>query len=325
MILTRTPFRISFVGGGSDLPSFYRHHPGAVLSTSINKYMYISSHKFFEEDKIRLKYSKVETVMGTSNIRHPIFKETLTQFDVNGGIEFASIADVPAGTGMGSSSSFAVGLLHNLYVIRGELVTKEQLAQKACEIEIQKLGEPIGKQDQYAAAYGGLNMIHFFPDDSVKVEKIQLREDFLDELQKNLILYYIGAQRKASEILEEQKQNIEEDQKKNILIEMTHLVNELKATLVENNMDQFGTLLDRNWKLKKRLAGKITNTKIDDAYALAIKNGALGGKLLGAGGGGFLLFYCQAKRQEALSNALGLRQFDFKFEHEGSKVIRIID
>ncbi|MFY0599617.1 MAG: hypothetical protein JXR03_08085 [Cyclobacteriaceae bacterium] len=322
MIITKTPFRISFVGGGSDLPDFYREHPGAVLSTSIDKYMYISSHRFFEPDKIRMKYSKTETVESISDITHPIFKEALKKFQVEGGLELSSIADVPSGTGMGSSSSFTVGLLHNLYATKGIHVSKEQLAKEACEIEIEKLGEPIGKQDQYAAAYGGLNIIRFNSDETVSVENIYLSNTILSTLQDNLIMFYTGSQRKANEILSEQKTNTKAADKKATLIEMTQLVDELKVLLTSGQLDDFGKLLHHNWLLKKQLASKISNTDINDAYDLALKNGALGGKLLGAGGGGFLLFYCEKEKQPDLIRAMEkFRRIEFGLEHEGSKVI----
>lgn len=322
MIITKTPFRISFVGGGSDLKEFYQEHQGAVLSTTINKYMYISSHRFFEPDKIRMKYSKTETVENIEEITHPIFKETLKQFDIDGGLELSSIADVPAGTGMGSSSSFTVGLLHNLYAIKGQHVSKEKLAQQACDIEINKLREPIGKQDQYAAAYGGLNIFRFNTDESVDVENIYLHNNVRKNLQDNLVMFYTGSQRKANEILAEQKTNTKSTNKKSTLIEMTQLVDELKSCLVNEQLDDFGKLLHQNWLLKKQLASKISNSQIDDAYNLAIKNGALGGKLLGAGGGGFLLFYCEKEKQPQLIEAMKkFRKIDFGLEHEGSKVI----
>lgn len=322
MIITRTPFRISFVGGGSDLPDFYREFPGAVLSTTINKYMYISSHHFFESDKIRMKYSKTETVETLEEITHPIFKEVFKQFDIHGGLELSSIADVPAGTGMGSSSSFTVGLLHNLYAARGEHVSKERLASEACDVEINRLGEPIGKQDQYAAAYGGLNIFRFNTDETVSVEKLYLKKELTAALSENLVMFYTGAQRKANEILSEQKKNTQAADKKTVLREMTLLVDDLKAALTAGNLQNFGQLLHQNWLLKKSLASKISNNDIDDAYDLAMKNGALGGKLLGAGGGGFLLFYCEKENQPRLIDALKkLRKIDFDLEHEGSKVI----
>lgn len=325
MIITRTPFRISFVGGGSDLPSFYQKHPGAVLSTSINKYMYISSHRFFEADKVRVKYSKTETVENISRLEHPIFREVFKKFGVEGGIEFSSIADVPAGTGMGSSSSFTVGLLNNLYAGRGNEISKSELAKEACHIEIDLLGEPIGKQDQYAAAFGGLNILRFQSDESVSVEKIDLSAQIQDHLQDNLVLFYTGSQRSASKILSEQKASLDDKDKFNLLVEMTSLVDDLRDSLIANNIGEFGRILNANWEMKRSLTRKISNSAIDDAYSLALKNGAIGGKLLGAGGGGFLLFVCPPEHQSGLASALKLRKFDFSFDNEGSKVIYFAD
>ncbi len=322
MIITRTPFRISFVGGGSDLESFYSHHEGAVLSTSINKYMYISSHKYFEADKIRVKYSQTETVNHPSELKHPIFRTAFAACNIEGGIEVSSIADVPSGTGMGSSSSFTVGLIHNLYTWNHQAVSKEMLAQAACDIEINQLKEPIGKQDQYAAAYGGLNIFRFQSNGNVLVEPLYLQKDVLDTLEDNLVMFYYGNQRSASQILSEQKQNNAQSAKQDNLKQMVALVDELKVALFNGNLEAFGKILHVNWLLKKELASQISNSEIDDIYHLAMKNGAIGGKLLGAGGGGFLLFYCDKSKQVNLIKALHkLPFFEFKFDHEGSKLI----
>ncbi len=322
MIITRTPFRISFVGGGSDLESFYSLHAGAVLSTSINKYMYISSHKYFEEDKIRVKYSQTETVHKASELQHPIFKTALQQFNIEGGIEISSIADVPSGTGMGSSSSFTVGVLHNLYTWNRQFASKEMLASGACDIEINQLKEPIGKQDQYAAAYGGLNIIRFNTNGTVNVEPLFIKKEIYHSLENNLVMFYYGNQRSASSILSEQKNNNSQEDKRKNLIEMVSLVDDLKNCLYNENLNDFGKILHQNWLLKKQLASQISNGEIDDIYNLAMKNGALGGKLLGAGGGGFLLFYCEKEKQINLIKALHkLHYFPFKFDNEGSKII----
>ncbi|MBS1491294.1 MAG: GHMP kinase [Bacteroidetes bacterium] len=326
MIITRTPFRISFVGGGSDLRSFYEQHPGAVLSTSINKYMYISSHKFFEEDKIRVKYSQTETVLGTKELQHPILRTVLDEYHVKGGLEFSSIADVPAGTGLGSSSSFTVCLLHNLNVLFHRPFSKEQLAGEACRVEIDLLKEPIGKQDQYAAAVGGLNVIGFQPDGKVTIDRVKMKEAAYHQLQKNLLMFYTGDQRSASAILSEQNKNNTKEEKFNALKQMVELVYETKSVLEHERLDDFGKILHENWLLKKTLASGITNRAIDEAYEAALKNGAMGGKLLGAGGGGFLLFYCPPPQQEKLIAALkSFRKFDFKFDTEGTQLIHISD
>jgi len=327
MIVTKTPFRISFVGGGSDLESFYRHYQGAVLSTTINKYMYISSHYFFDEDKIRIKYSKTETVADINEIQHPIVKEVIREFKINGALEISSNADVPTGTGLGSSSAFTVGLLHNLYTMLGEHVSKKRLAEEACDIEINKLKEPIGRQDQYAVAFGGLNIIEFNPDGTVNVEPIHLKKEVYEVLEDNLVMFYTGENREASSILTEQKQNLESNKDKiNILKRMVSLVPQMQETLHKGDLHKFGDILHQNWAFKQQLASKITNIYIDDLYTKALKNGAVGGKILGAGGGGFLLFYCEKKNQDQLRKALfPLRELKFKFDNEGSKIIYIGD
>ena len=322
MIISKTPFRISFVGGGSDLPAFYEQYPGAVLSTSINRYMYISSHSFFEPDKIRTKYSITETVASLQELKHPILKEALQMMNIQGGIEISSIADVPSGTGMGSSSSFTVGVLHNLYAYTNRHASKEQLAREACEIEIHRLQEPIGKQDQYAAAYGGLNVIEFHRDGTVSVIPLHLSREVNKQLENSLFMFYTGDQRKASSILAEQKKNVDQREKFDALKQMVALVYELRDALHAGRLDDFGRLMHENWLLKRKLASGISNPFIDEAYEAGLKAGALGGKLLGAGGGGFLLFYCPPEKASQLKEALHkLRPFDFGFDRDGSKII----
>jgi D-glycero-alpha-D-manno-heptose-7-phosphate kinase len=326
MIITRTPFRISFVGGGSDMETFYTRHAGAVLSTSINKYMYLSSHRYFFRDQLRVKYSETETVNNVDEIKHPLLRECMKKVGVISGMEISSIADIPSGTGMGSSSSFTVGLLHCLYVIKREYVTQEQLAREACEIEIDILGEPIGKQDQYAAAFGGLNIIHFHPNGDVRVEPLYVKNDTYSELRDNLLMFYVGNQRKASDILSEQKKNASHEEKFNILRSMVMLVSDLRNCLYKGQLHDFGKIMHENWILKQKLASQITNNEIDDIYKTGISAGASGGKLLGAGGGGFMLFYCEKPNQKKLIDALKpLEKFDFAFEREGSKLIYFAD
>ncbi len=326
MIITRTPFRISFVGGGSDMETFYTRHPGAVLSTSINKYMYISSHRFFFPGQIRVKYSETETVNHIDELRHPLLRESMRKTGITSGIEISSIADIPSGTGMGSSSSFTVGLLHCLYANKREFITKEQLAREACEIEIDILGEPIGKQDQYAAAFGGLNIIHFHPNGDVRIEPLYVKNDVYRKLQENLLMFYVGNQRKASDILTEQKKNASHEEKFNVLRSMVLLVSDLRSCLYTSHLQDFGKILHENWILKQKLASQITNPEIDEIYRTGIHSGAEGGKLLGAGGGGFMLFYCEKENQQKLMDALKpLVKYDFAFEREGSKLIHFAD
>lgn len=326
MIITRTPFRISFFGGGSDFEEFYNQSEGAVLSTTINKYMYVSSHYFFYEDKIRVKYSQTETVTNIDELKHPIFREVLKKFKIRGGIEISSNADILAGTGLGSSSSFTVGLLHNLYTVFGKLVTKKRLAEEACRIEIERLKEPIGKQDQYAVAFGGLNVIRFNPTYTVIVEPIHLKKDVYKTLQDNLFMFYICKQRKASSILADQKKNIKSKNKMVILKKMVDLVWEMRDALYQGDIHVFGEMLNKSWILKQQLSSKISNQYINDLYEKGLKNGAVGGKLLGAGGGGFMLFYCEKKNQERLIKAMSpLNKLSFKLENEGTKLIYIGD
>jgi D-glycero-alpha-D-manno-heptose-7-phosphate kinase len=326
MIITRTPFRISFVGGGSDMETFYSRHAGAVLSTSINKFMYISSHRFFFPGQIRVKYSETETVNSIDELKHPLLREAMKKTGVTQGIEISSIADIPSGTGMGSSSSFTVGLLHCLYAVKRQYVTHEQLAREASMIEIEILGEPIGKQDQYAAAYGGLNVIHFQPNGDVRVEPLYIKNETYQNLQENLVMFYVGNQRKASDILTEQKRNISLEDKFDIMKSMVALVPDLRNCLYKNTLDDFGKILHENWMLKQSLASQISNDQINEIYNAGIKAGASGGKLLGAGGGGFMLFYCDRSKQQRLLDALKpLEKFEFEFDRDGSKVIYYAD
>jgi len=322
VIITKTPFRVSFVGGGSDLESYYSQHTGAVLSTMINKYIYISSHKFFDENQIRLKYSQTETVKDVREIQHPLFREVLQKFEINGALEISSNGDVPSGTGLGSSSAFTVGLLHNLYARAGIYAQKSTLAQEAADIEINRLQEPIGKQDHYAAAYGGLNIFRFLSHGAVEVEPLYLRREILETLQENLKLFYFGQQRRTSSILNEQRANMEKKEKVAILKDMVVLVSELRDSLYTGQLNEFGRILHESWQLKAKLASRISNAVIEDVYKTACSAGAIGGKLLGAGGGGFFLFYCEKQNHQRLRKALcGLKEMPFSFDNEGSKVI----
>lgn len=324
MIITKTPFRISFCGGGSDMPDFYREYGGCVLSTSINRYMYITMHPYFDKNKTAVKYSQTEIVDNIADIDHSIFKHVLNEKGISG-VEIVSTADVPSGTGLGSSSAFTVGLLHTLYCYQGKYVSKGRLAEESCVIEIDKLGNPIGKQDQYAAAYGGLNFITFHKDDTVSVEPIVTKSETLKKLQANLVMFYTGVTHDANKILAQQKRNLNMAASKDNLIQMCGLARQMKHALEKNELSDFGNILNEGWYRKRELSGEISNPEIDRWYDIAIDNGALGGKLLGAGGGGFLLFYCPKERQEELEQALGLEKFDFSFEHDGSSVIYIGD
>jgi len=324
MIITKTPFRVSFCGGGSDMANFYEKYGGCVLSTSINKYCYISIHPYFNENQTLLKYSENELVDSPDQIKHRIFRQVLTDMGIHG-VEISSTADIPGGTGLGSSSTFTVGLLNTLNCYNGKFVSKDKLAKLACEVEIEKLGNPIGKQDQYGAALGGLNFIRFNQDGSVSHEPILMEGKTYKELQKNLLMFYTGTTRSANTILAEQTKNITSEDKARNLLKMCGLAKDMKVALENNDISSFGKILDEGWHLKKELASGIANPAIDEAYEIAMKNGALGGKLLGAGGGGFLLFYCEEEKQEQLKKAIGLKELDFSFERDGTSVIYIGD
>lgn len=323
MIITRAPFRVSFCGGGSDLPGFYEQYGGCVLSTTIRKYMYLTLHKYFYEDQIVLKYSQTETVKFFSEIKHRIFKQCLTDFGIRG-IEISSMADIPAGTGLGSSSSFTVALLHLLYTYTGQYVSKYKLAKEACDVEIKKLGEPIGKQDQFAAAFGGLKFYEFMSNGFVNVEPVIMCKESYEKLENNLKMFYLGGIHSASEILREQSDNVRSDDKAIVQKKMCSITRILKEELQNNNIDAMGELLHENWMLKKSLASGISNSLIDDVYERAMKAGAMGGKLLGAGGAGFMIFYVKEDKQAELKKALSdLREMDFEMDNAGASIIHI--
>lgn len=314
---------MSFVGGGSDLPSFYMKHGGAVLSTTIDKYIYINVNKKFDNG-IRIAYSKTEEVESIDNIEHKLVKATMELLEISGGIEITSIADIPSkGTGLGSSSSFTIGLLNALNAYKGNFSSSEFLGEQSCKIEIDICGEPIGKQDQYAAAFGGFNLIEFNKNGEVLVKPIITKKETLLEIEQNLIVFYTGLTRNASSILKEQNDKIQnDDQKVTNLLKMVDLTYVLYNEIQNNNTKVFGEILNENWELKKELSNGISNKFIDDCYNTAINSGALGGKILGAGAGGFLLFYVEKNKQKSVINSLSnLKQVNFSFENNGSQII----
>ena len=319
MIGSMTPFRISFAGGGSDLKAFYQNDLGCVVSTAIKKYMYLFVHPSFDE-MTQVKYSQTEVVKEIDEIRHPIVRETLRLFGLKS-VDISSIADIPAGTGLGSSSSFTVGLLNALYGYTGIDATTERLASEACRLEIDILKEPIGRQDQYAAAYGGLNLITFHDDDQVTVEPIGMAPAAYAKLDANLLMFYTGRVRDAGGILSEQSRNTSNPRERSNLVRVTQLARQLRDSLLGGNIDDMGLILDENWQLKKGLSNKVSSSQIDAFYQLAKENGALGGKLLGAGGGGFFLVYCRKEHQEKLRQALPLREMPFSLDPLGTRII----
>ena len=321
MIITRAPFRVSFCGGGSDLPAFYEKYGGCVLSTTIRKYMYLTIHNYFNKNQIVLKYSKTETVDSYDQIEHKYFKQCLRDFGLTG-VEISSMADIPAGTGLGSSSSFTVALLQLFHTYRGEYVSKYKLAKDACEVEIDKLGEPIGKQDQFAAAFGGLKFYEFLPGGFVNVEPIIMEPKSYRTLEENILMFYLGGSHSASDILREQSRNIADEEKVEAQRKMCSLTRSLKEELQMNHVDAMGELLHENWLLKKTLASGISNPLIDETYDKAKKAGALGGKLLGAGGAGFMIFYVRPEKQPAVRYALcHLRELDFEIDNSGAAIL----
>ena len=323
MIITRSPFRVSFLGGGSDLAAFYRRSPGAVLSTTISRYMYLSVHPYFDDHSIHLKYSQVELAGSLAEVRHPIVRRVLERTGVQGGVEITSTADVPAGTGLGSSSAFTVGLLNLMYAYTGRHVPVERLAREASEIEIEDLGAPIGKQDQYATACGGLNFIRFFPDESVDVAPLVISPACRAALQASLLMLYTGEQRSASVVLAEQRQALLSDEAKFAAVQrMVTLAHEGKALLEAGDVPAFGRLLHDAWLIKRGLTGSISNGAIDAQYTAAMSAGAWGGKVLGAGGGGFLLIAAPPSAHAAIRAATAATKvLPVVMERGGTKVL----
>lgn len=324
MIMTRTPLRITFAGGGTDLPEYYiRHGPGSVVSAAIDKYIYVIVNKKFDH-KIRISYSHTEIVDSVDQIRHPSVREALRLLNIDGGIEVVSISDIPSqGTGLGSSSTFLVGLLNALHAYKGELASAGQLAREAVKIEREILGEPGGKQDQYAAAYGGLNMIVFNRDDSVEVKPLISNEETRMKLDSNLLLLYTGKERSSATIHNSQKATV--DQMISNYDTMRDLAHNLYARLSVNDYNAAGPVMHKNWILKKELASGISWDFIDECYDQAIKLGATGGKLIGAGGGGFLMFFAAPELHERIASALQLRKVDFNIQYQGSSIIYVGD
>jgi D-glycero-alpha-D-manno-heptose-7-phosphate kinase len=324
VITTRSPLRISLGGGGTDLPSYYREHGGFLIAGAINKYVYVNVMRPFTEG-IYLKYSQLEHVSGVDEIQHPIIREAIKLLGFKTPqVEITTLADIPSGTGLGSSGSFTTALLKALYVHRMRQIEPKDLAELACEIEIDRLGEPIGKQDQYIAACGGLTCFTFHPDDRVDVEPLKISMDTKFDLEDNLLLFFTGFSRSAGSIL--QDQNVKTKSSDRDMIANLHFVKELglksKAILESGNAAEFGALMHQHWEHKKRRSAGMSNPQIDRWYDLGMKNGAAGGKLVGAGGGGFLLFYANDRnRLRHAMNAAGLEEVRFAFDFEGTKVL----
>ena len=325
MIITSSPLRISLGGGGTDLPSYYREHTGFVISAAINKYVYITLHESFSEGII-VKYSKMETVQTPEEIKHPIVREALKLVgtDEHPHLEITSMSDIPAGTGLGSSGSFTTALLRALHCLKKNSVPARDLAEQACHIELELLGEPIGKQDQYIAAIGGITCFTFHPDGHVEVEPLRLAPETLHTLEDNLILFFTGFTRSASEILKDQDSRSR--QKDQGMLDNLHFIKEIamesKAAMERGDLRRFAELMHIHWEHKKKRTQGMSNPQIDSYYELGRSNGALGGKLIGAGGGGFLMFYTEDKtRLRRVMTRAGLREVRFRFDFAGSQVI----
>lgn len=320
MIISQTPLRVSFFGGGTDLPAFYRERGGCVLSTAIDKYIFVVVKRRFDE-KIRLGYTRTEMVDSVDELQHELAREALRVTGVTQQIEVGTLGDIPAaGSGLGSSSTVTVGLLGALYAYRNDGQPAEVLARQACEIEIGRCGKPIGKQDQYIAAYGGLRFIRFLPDDSVSVDEVVLDEDLRSRLERSLLLFYTERTRRSETVLRDLGEHIAA--RSDVLGSLRMLAYEARGLLEAGHLDDFGRLLHEGWELKKCLSSRVSDDDIDSMYAAARDAGALGGKLCGAGGGGFMVLYCPVEHQERVRQALrARRELPVRLEPDGSKVI----
>jgi D-glycero-alpha-D-manno-heptose-7-phosphate kinase len=320
LIIVQTPLRISLFGGGTDFSSFYREEGGCALSSAIDKYIFVTIKERFDS-KLRIGYTQTEMVDGIDEIHHELIRESLRLTGIEQGVEITTMGDIPSeGSGLGSSSTVTVGALHAMYSYHGEIVSAERLAREACAIEIETLKKPIGIQDQYIAAYGGLRFFEFLPSGDVKTEKVKLSPDSLRVLNNNFMLFFTGVSRSSSSILKEQTHNMKD--RRGELREIKQMALQARCDIEKENFDTLGTLIHQSWEIKKRLAGTISNERINDMYETARRSGAIGGKLTGAGGGGFLLLYvpyeCQNKVRSALN---GLQELPFRLEADGTKVI----
>jgi D-glycero-alpha-D-manno-heptose-7-phosphate kinase len=324
MIIVRSPLRITLGGGGTDLPSYYSDHEGFLIAAAIDRYVYIVIYDIFEADYI-IRYSKNERVKSIGDIQHPLVREACRLAGISqGGVEIVSMADIPAGTGLGSSGSFTTALLKALHAHQRQLIHPKELAEQACHIEIDLLQDPIGKQDQYIAAYGGVTCFHFARDGSVSAAPLQVSSEALNNLEDSLMLFFTGFSRSASSILRDQDERTRKTDQS--MIDNLHFVKELgvrsKKALEADRLEEFGSLMHEHWMHKKRRSGGMSNSQIDDWYELALRNGATGGKLIGAGGGGFLVFHTADKtRLRHTMLEAGLREVRFRFDFEGTKVI----
>lgn len=325
MIISRAPVRFSLGGGGSDLPSYYSQFGGFVVTAAIDSYVYVLANRRFYPN-YRLVYSETETAETLDGVRHRIFREALKMLEVERGIELASIADVPANSGLGSSGSFTVALLNALHTYHRDFVSTTQLAEEACEIEMVRLGDPVGKQDQYIAAFGNVTALTLDTDGTVHVEPVPVRGEVLDELEGSLLVFYSGIERAASVVLGEQRQRVQGQDPKTLtgMHRIKELGHETYRLLVQGRIDEYGELLHEHWLHKRGLTSKMTDQRIDEYYETARRAGAIGGKLMGAGGGGFFMFYVRAAERRRVQEALfglGLKPLRFRFDMDGARIV----
>lgn len=326
MIITRTPFRITFGGGGTDLPPFYKEYGGFVFSAAIDKYMFISVNKPIVDDLVRVKYSKSETTESIHDVNHELARECCKMMGIEKAIEIVSMADIPAGTGLGSSSSYTVGLLNALHNMTRNYATLKELAEQACRVEIDIIGKPIGKQDQYIAAFGGLTVLEIDRSGEVEVRPAAVNAEIIENLENNILLFYEGTSRDTNEILLEQSEQIEkrEDHTENSMRLIKEIGENILKAIEGGNLREFGELLHEHWQAKKKISRKMTTSSIDALYEMARENGCLGGKIMGAGGGGFFMFYCENNnkcRLRKIMSEKGLRELKYHFDFDGSKVL----
>jgi D-glycero-alpha-D-manno-heptose-7-phosphate kinase len=324
MIVSRAPLRFSLGGGGSDLPAYYQRFGGYVVSAAIDRYVYVAANQRFYDD-IRLAYSQTEIVPDVASIKHPIFREALKLLGIERGIELVSVADVPSNTGLGSSSTFTVALLNALHAYRHDFVTSQTLAEEACEIEMNRLGEPVGKQDQYIAAYGNVTALTIEPDGSVSVDPVPVRDEVLDDLANSLVVFYSGVERQAKVVLEQQAQSLRTAEPAlSDMHRIKELGHEVYRLLVTGDIDRYGEILHEHWLRKRGMASAMTDASLDQIYEDARRAGALGGKLMGAGGGGFFMFYVRPGERRKVWDTLsrrGLKPLRFHFERAGARIV----
>ena len=326
MIISRTPFRITFGGGGTDLPSFYQKYGGFIFAASINKYMFINVNRPVIDDLVRVKYSKAEITDSIFKLKHELARECCRLMGIEKGIEIISLADIPAGTGLGSSSCYTVGLLNALHSTKRNYISLKDLAEEACKIEIDIVGKPIGKQDQYITAFGGLTVLEIDTNGDVEVRKAKINSETLEEMENNILIFYEGTSRSTEIILSEQSQKLKknEDETLKSMLLIKDIGGRILKNFEQGKLHEFGELLHEHWIAKKQISSKMANPRIDFLYETARENGALGGKIMGAGGGGFFMFYCENHKKQTLRKImhdLGLRELKYHYDFEGTKIL----